>query len=398
MSSSIKDHLFIVITGDNANALGVVRSLGQAGLKPIVIYLFEETHLPLLIRSRYLTTIHEVHSYEEGVDLLLRTYSGQEKKPFVYTCDDSIQSIFDRRYPELEGQFFFFNAGEKDRINELMNKHVICELAESCGFRIPKQEVVKKGELPKTLQYPVITKTLKSIWGAWKADSYICQDEAELHDAYKKIVGNDLLLQEFIEKKTEMDLEGFSVKGGEEVFIPFEITYLRLPRGSYGHYMVCREFKDSSVMEKMRELIRKCRFSGCFETEFLVDKNDQLWFLEVNFRFSAWNYAVTFGGANYPAMWAESTLADRIVFPEESVFAPRPVKKSFTALSEPGDFGQQIVTGHTSIWRWIREVLHADMLYLYNPKDKIPAFSFWYNKLIRKFRGKKNSQRNCHVK
>ena len=383
---SVKDHLFIVISGDNGNALGVIRSLGQAGLKPVLIYLIEETHLPQLIRSKYLTTVHKVHSYKEGLDLLLSVYSGLEKKPFVYTCDDTIQSIIDNSFPELDGQFFFFNAGEKGRINWLMNKNTICELAESCGFMIPKQEVVKKGEFPKSLRYPIITKTLKSIWGAWKADSFICNNEEELRTAYEKISGTDLLLQEFIEKKTEMDYEGFSINGGKEVFIPYQIYYLRIPKGSYGHYTRCDAFEDKSMLDKLQNLLRKCNYSGCFEIEFLVDNDDRLWFLEVNFRFSAWNYAVTFGGLNYPAMWAESTLAGRLIPPEESLFSSFPIKRSFTALNEPGDFGQQIIKKHSSLLKWLQEVKHADMLYLYNPKDIMPAISFWIHKLLRLLR------------
>ena len=389
MTSTVRDHLFIVISGDNANALGVIRGLGEAGVKPILIYLEEDSHLPMLIRSKYLTTVHKVRSYEEGVDLLIKSYSNRESKPFVYTCDDTIQSIFDNRYSELEGQFFFFNAGEEGRINELMNKHVICELAESCGFRIPKQEVVKKGEFPKTLQYPIITKTLKSIWGAWKADSFICQNEEELREAYTKISGEDLLLQEFIEKKTELDFEGFSIRGGEEVFIPYQITYIRLPKGSYGHYTTCKVFDDTEMMKKLRELLKRCRYSGCFEIEFLVDHNDRLWFLEVNFRFSAWNYALTFGGLNYPTMWAESTLAGKLILPEDSAFSSLPIRQSFTAMSEPGDFGQQVVMGNSSLWKWIQDLFKADMLYVFNPRDMKPALSFWYHKLIRKVTRKK---------
>ena len=379
----IKKHLFIVITGDNANALGVIRSLGEAGIKPVLIYLFEETHIPLLIHSRYLDIVHKVYSYEEGLDLLLKEYSSQELKPFVYTCDDTIGSIVDRRFDDLNGKFFFFNAGEAGRINELMNKHTICQLAESCGFNIPKQEVVKKGEFPKNLHYPIITKTLKSIWGAWKADSFICQNEDELRDAYGKIVGTDLLLQEFIEKKNEMDFEGFSINGGEEVFIPYQIHYLRIPKGSYGHYTRCEVPKDEEMLKRLQNLLRKCKFSGCFEIEFLIDNEDRFWFLEVNFRFSAWNYALTFGGLNYPAMWAESTLANRVVKPEESAFVTLPIRNSFIAMSEPGDFGRTVIIEHYPIRKWLRDLRDADMLFVYNPKDKMPAFSFWYHKLKR---------------
>ena len=68
---SIKDHLFIVISGDNGNALGVVRSLGEAGIKPILVYLVDDSHIPMLLYSKYIGIVHKVHSYEEGIELLL---------------------------------------------------------------------------------------------------------------------------------------------------------------------------------------------------------------------------------------------------------------------------------------------------------------------------------------
>lgn len=380
----MNQHLFIVISGDTGNALGVIRSLGEAGIKPVLIYLMEETHLPLLIKSRYLDLVYRVYSYEEGVELLLEKYKGYDPKPFVYTCDDSIESVIDGRYNELKDSFFFFNAGEQGRINHLMNKKVICDIAESCGFRVPKNEVVKRGDMPKSLSYPIITKTLMSIMGAWKADSYICQNEEELRDAYGIIEATDLILEEFIDKKNELALEGFSVNGGNDVFIPYGISYFRFRPGGYGHYMWCKLMENDDKMTRFQEIIRKCHYEGCFEMEFLIDKSDKLWFLEVNFRYSFWNYAVTFGGLNYPMMWAESTLAGRIVPPKDSAYSKLPVKTYFTALSEPGDFGQTVISGRISFWKWLSDVRKADMLYFYNPSDKRPAWSFWTHKFLRR--------------
>lgn len=382
-------HLFIVISGDTGNALGVVRALGEAKIKPILIYLIETDHLPVLIKSRYLDIVHKVHSYEEGVNLLLERYSGRGTRPFVYTCDDSVESLIDNRYNELKDSFFFFQAGEQGRINHLMNKKVICDLAESCGFNVPKNEVVKKGEMPKTLSYPIITKTLKSILGAWKADSFICYNEEDLRNAYNKIVASDLILEEYINKKNELALEGYSVNGGQDVFIPYGISFFRFRPGAYGHYMWCKWIEDKELQERVESLILKCRYEGCFETEFIVDKDDQLWFLEVNFRYSFWNYAVTFGGLNYPLMWAESMLAGRVVQPKESAFTTLPVKTWFTALNEPGDFAHCVVNGHVSFIKWLSDVRKADMLFFYNPADRMPAWSFWINKLLRKISKRK---------
>ena len=376
-----KKHKFIVITGDTGNALGVVRSIGEAGIAPIVIYLVEESHLPLLIKSKYLNTVHKVYSYEDAVDLLIKEYGNEKEKPFVYTCDDSIGSIIDERFDDLVEKFYFFNAGETGRINQLMNKHTICEIAESCGFKIPKQEVVDRGVLPKKLKYPIITKTLMSIMGAWKGDVYICNNEEELKEAYSKIQSPKLLLQEYIEKKNELDFEGYSIDNGKQVCIPFQISYFRFSGKGYGHYIYIKPSTNGTIKKQLAELIKKCNFSGCFEIEFLVDKNDQLWFLEVNFRFSFWNYAVTFGGINYPISWAKDTLSNKVEDVEKGS-----IRQYFTAMSEPGDFGQSVAGGKISFFKWLGQLLKSDMLFFYNPKDKLPALSFWFHKFTRKLK------------
>ena len=38
---SIKQHKHIIITGDQVNPLGVLRSIAEGGINPIIIYAFE---------------------------------------------------------------------------------------------------------------------------------------------------------------------------------------------------------------------------------------------------------------------------------------------------------------------------------------------------------------------
>jgi len=374
-------HKHIVVSGDNGNALGVVRSIAEGGINPILIYLVEETHLPCLIKSKYLTVVHKVNSYEDALDLLIDRYGMEDSLPFVYTCDDSIQSLVDKRYDELAGRFYFFNSGGQGRVNHLMNKHTICEIAEKCGCTIPKQEVVDTGNLPNTLQYPIITKTLMSIMGAWKDDVYICHDENELKRAYQKIKSPKLLLQEYIYKKNELTIQGLSIDGGREVYPILATSYFRCSEQSYGGYMYCKPLDDEQLAKQITSIIGECKYTGCFEIEFLIDDNDKKWFLEVNFRYSFWNYAVTFGGINYPLTWARSVLDNCISRPEDGM-----LKSYFTAMSEPGDYGQSVVSKNISLKKWLKDLHNADMLYFYNPKDPMPAYSFWFHKFFRKLR------------
>ena len=128
---NLKKHKHIVISGDTGNALGVVRSLGEAGIEPILIYLVEESHLPTLIKSKYLTIIHKIFSYDEAIQLLITQYGNEELKPFLYTCDDCVQSVVDNLYDSLIDKFYFFNSGSAERVNHLMDKHEISLIAES---------------------------------------------------------------------------------------------------------------------------------------------------------------------------------------------------------------------------------------------------------------------------
>ena len=51
-------------------------------------------------------------------------------------------------------------------------------------------------------------------------------------------------------------------------------------------------------------MIKEIHYTGNFEVEFLVNNNDELVFLEINFRFPLSNYACTYGGINMPFLWA----------------------------------------------------------------------------------------------
>lgn len=375
----LKRHKHIVITGDQVNALGVLRSIGEGGIASVLIYLVESHHSPVVIRSRYAKIVHKVDSYEEAIEVLVNLYGQETYKPFVYTCDDSITALLDEAYDRLIDRFYMFNAGAKGQIKHYMNKSVICELAEKHGLNIPKQEIVDTGVLPSTLKYPILTKTLMSIMGRWKEDYFICHNEEDLQEAYNVIQSPRLLLQEYISKKNELEVWGFSINGGEDVYIPFQKQYFRLSKESYGGYMYFSPFKNQTLYDKIVKIIRECNFTGCFEVEFLVDKDDTLWFLEINFRFAMSNYGVTFGGINYPLEWAKAVINNQIV-------RDKSIKDCFVAMNEALDFGQSVSTKKITIKQWLKELHSVDVLFLWNSKDPLPAWSFWWHKIIRMLR------------
>ena len=118
-------------------------------------------------------------------------------------------------------------------------------------------------------------------------------------------------------------------------------------------------------------MIREANYSGVFEVEFLVDENENLVFLEINFRFALSNYACTFGGVNLPVLWAKASLAED--FDEEEAI---PKKTLFSFMNEVPDFRESVRTHKVSFITWINECLKSDCLVLFHKNDIAPFFSY----------------------
>lgn len=77
-------------------------------------------------------------------------------------------------------------------------------------------------------------------------------------------------------------------------------SYYRLRPDSYGGYEFLFPFKDEILAEKISKLLKVTHFSGIFDIEFLIGEDDELYFMEINFRNSGCSYACTDGGFNLP--------------------------------------------------------------------------------------------------
>ena len=369
--SEIKKHRFVIIGGDNINSLGVLRSLGEAGLNPEMIMVNER--IPsFVLNSRYAKIVHKSSSIEDSLTILCSVYGKDTVKPFVYTTDDNHEQLLDAHFEELKDRFYFFNAGEAGRVTNYMDKKNLCDLAQECGFKVPNSEVVQPGELPQKLSYPVITKTLNPYLPGWKKDVFICYNEAELASAYKTMVSSQLIVQEYVEKKNEMPIHGFSCNKGESVFLAYYSLYYRMGKDTFGFYNYYKPLQDPILAKKIKRMIKEIGFTGCFEIEFLVDRDDNLVFLEINFRPSMKSYACTYGGLNLPLLWAKSTL-------KYDIDIIKPQMDFFTAMFEPGDYGQNVATKQISYKQWFQELRKVDLTFLYNKKDKKPAIKYWMN-------------------
>lgn len=320
---------FILLVHDHYNPLGMVRSLGEKQIYPIVI-LISEKEPYLVSKSRYISKLYCVKTLEEGYKILLDNYGNEKIKPFIYAGNDGFESFLDMHYNELIDRFYFWNGGRQGRITELMEKKYQCELAEKYGFNVPKLVKVRVGDIPVGLHYPVITKSANSLRLGWKDQIFICETEKDLKNAFSKMKDKYILVQEFIKKRNELCIDGLCVNNGTELYVPLQSLYYRIPDGDYGQYFFFEPITDESFREKLKRLFTATGFSGIFSIEFLVDENGKLYFQEINFRNSTWSYAMTKCGVNLCYIYAKSVLKGEIDNTSEKISQKMP----FSAMDE----------------------------------------------------------------
>lgn len=374
MKNNINDHKIIVVGEEHYTPLGVIRSLGEEGIAPIA-YIKKNSRTKIASCSRYISELHMVDDYNIAVDEIVNKYGDESLKPVIIACDDIVVRSFDKLYDSIKSKFYVNNAGASGRIAHYQDKNVLYELARKCGLNVAKSWKVNCGEIPVDITYPVITKPIESYEG-WKQDYYICSNKEELKKAYKKIKGNTLLLQSYIKKKTEMTLEGFSAEQGKKTLFAIKARYTYILPDYYSMAMVVSNATDDKLKNTLEKMISEIGYEGIFEVEFMIDQNEELWFLEINFRNSTWSYASTKVGMNLPYLWSKAMIGEL-----EWKNIEKKVPDNYKAIAEVPDFEQRVRRFKMiGIGKWIREIKAADCLYFYNKDDMKPFISVWLYK------------------
>lgn len=362
---------YIIFGRNTGNVLGQIRSFGEAGIKTIVVWYGFDGHDPR--NSKYVEEFIEVKSEDEGLDYILKRFGGTRIKHILSTDNDGIVSLFDKNYKKLKESFYFFNAGEQGRLSVMMEKKVQCELACKYGIKAPKSIIVKKGDLNHGINYPVFTKSLDSFDVHWKDSVSICENEQELIAYYsKRPQDSEILIQEYIKKKNEYILQGISINGGQELYLPIEGYYYRFPADAYGSFLYFEKYKGGlGLYSQLQSMFKEINYSGVYEIEFLVGQDDSLYFLEINFRHTLWNHTFTDMGVNLCTIWANSELEGHLVTNGAEVNCKRQ-----NLMREFEDFKRCTKDKNVSLAQWLKDLSHSDSFVIYDKNDKRPFFRY----------------------
>lgn len=354
----------VVFCGNGYHSLGLIRSLGEGGYRP-ECYCFGHK-CDLFLSSRYISKGRKFESAEAVLNFLLSDYPCSENKPILMTIPDVPAYLVDNHQDQLMRKFVLMKAGEQGKIGFWMDKRNQIQMAKKHGLPIPWIiEMTKDEAIPDSINYPVFTKSISTIYGG-KCDEGICRNKEELEKKQESIVSNRFFVMEFIQKKYEINYFGMALKG--KVYLDYNNKISRFTEGAFGYYGDIMKSEHDDIWRKCVSMMREIGYDGLFDIEFLEDVNGRLYFMEINFRVDGGIYKVT-PGVNLPVEWVRLVNVPQEDLPE----ALQTKKKHFTGMTEVQDFKSSVVHGSMNPLKWLWQFFRTDKYMLLNLKDPMPV-------------------------
>ena len=238
-----------------------------------------------------------------------------EKRMLIIPADDLVAHTIDIYYDELSDYYKMPSIdGKGGGIAELMNKDVQKKLAREAGLPVLNSCVISSAEkeiiIPDSVHYPCFIKPNVSR-NSSKSAMMRCDSRDELLEVLteRKLSGKqfELLVEDFVEIKRELSYLGLSTVDG--VVCPGYFEAVVEGEGSHrgvallGRLLPVEEAEP--LMSEVVKFIESLKFNGLFDVDLIEARDGTIYFVELNMRYGASGYALTKGGANLPAMFAD---------------------------------------------------------------------------------------------
>lgn len=326
-----KNQLVIVLSRNYSTGLSVIRSLGAAGYAVDLVASGPKAgSSAVAAASKYVNCAVEVVSKKvkdgedkELLDELLKYIDKYEQKPVLFPTDDYTASVMDINRSILKEHFLMPTIDGGLSLPEYMDKTVQSQVARSVGLPTPLEWAINLNQIliPEDMVYPCYCKPIASILG-YKTEMATCNNEKELLDHLYKLRENFadryILVQEFLEIDTEIDLSGVSLD--QEVIIPAVTRKNKI--GKYERGVVISgtiiPFDTlGDVQQKVVNMLKAFHYTGMFHMDLNL-VGDKIYFGEINLRSGGPNYIYYESGVNLPEIFVKELLGERHA-PEEEV-------------------------------------------------------------------------------
>lgn len=372
----------IVLGGNHHNGLGIIRSLGEMGIG--VYFIAIGVKKSFVVKSKYIKRYWIVEQEKEVLDILIQNFGKDQFKSIIIPSDDNSATIIDENLDYLIDNFIIPNIKNKsNEISQKMNKNKMNELVSKHGFNVPRSfainlsgsKNVQSTMMAMDIDYPVIIKPINSI-NSTKSDIVVCRNNSQLMSKLKELELKyyEVCIQEFIEKKGEIGVQGISTNKGEKVIIPGIVIKKRDSPVSPGSTTYAELVNSnntridiSTIKLLVCNLVSALQLEGFFDIELMYDEN-KMYFIEFNFRNGAYGYAYTKAGTNLPILWCLNSLDKNILSSNDKDTL---IKHEISFMNEFSDL-KNVLTKKVGLFKWILQLVTVDTLLVFNIKDIKP--------------------------
>ena len=373
----------IVFGVNHHNTLGILRSLGEVGIRSDLILIVTDDSDPYVAKCRYIDNCVCVSNEQEGLDILRRwalADSGGYRR-VVFPTYDSVCEILDRYYDELVRYLHLPSCQRKGGILSFyLDKEIMRKTAEDVGFKTPQTYQLDSSrgiDLPKDLEYPCMIKNMRSVIGG--KDLTIYHDRETLLKGIVEMskYSTQIQIQHFVEKDKEIQLLGASFGKGHNLIacVLDKIRQYPLNTGNTCYAYLSPSIEEYIDVDKVNEFLDILDYRGLFSIEFII-RDNECYFLEINLRNDGNGYAPMIGGVNIPYLYYKS-MSDQLPF------KPQRICRGYHLYVEGNDLAN-IKEGAVSFIQAIQEYLGSKSKLYWNITDIKPFIVFGLYMIKRK--------------
>lgn len=360
----------VVAGHDHQNTLGVIRSLGEDGIRVIAVFLSDDD-VCSAAHSKYIDAFFVVRPNELISTLHSLGKQLGEQVPLI-PCGDDTAAPIAQAYEHLKEWYILPCAEEGSNMLRLMNKMEMLEAARLAGLAVPNWVCLKQQDFADTekrcghLQFPCILKPVRLLPGG-TFRFVIMQSRDELRAALDYINSNcsSIIIQEYVSKTGEYGVNGCRLHGSGKTVFGGIIEKKRFSQSSMGSTTAGTILPDThGLCDAVQRFLEHIDYRGIFDVEFVFD-GKTFYFVEMNFRNGGYGYAYTRAGRNFPAIWAREACGEDV-----EAYLCKPIKTVFF-INESADL-QNVKTGDISVLTWFWDVLRANAHMYINRRDMQP--------------------------
>lgn len=380
----------VVVVGRNyCNILTMTRALGESGYRVEILRVFKKKPSPINILgkmkpdaySKYVEKYQECIVCENPKLIIEELMKATGRKRLLIPVDDYSVEIIDQSLDLLRDKYIVSNIGGRiNGISCLMDKNKQKEEAEKVELPILKSELVRSVngtfDIPENLKYPCFVKPNKSA-NSTKAQMKKCCDRDELAVFLKQMASKgdfEMLVEEFAEICAE-----YSILGVAKNNVAIAPCVFKVIEGGHKERKGVTLIGKTVGTEKYQNMIDQCLkyvkhldYEGIFDIDLIETKDNNIYFIEINFRAGASTHVFTKSGVNLPGIYADAVLKGKKIDTEIRVYDTGKYFVSEKILLE--EFTRRDVS-LKSVFRYMR---NADVHFIKDKNDPRPYSYFRY--------------------